>query len=401
MRDHVTIMHHRFLLIVIVSACLPAAAIGQIFELPRTDPAPGDFFGTAVAIDGRRVLVGATGDDVCGPNSGAAYVYELLEGTEKWVLAAELLPSECEEGRFFGRSVALSQNFAAVAASQEFFSEETPNAVYVFERDSLHAWHQIARLSGGHASEEGAFGTSVSMDGGRILVTTSGDPAGGEFNGALHIFERDGEGRWERTSRSSVEGTRGGILGAAGVIAGDYAVVSASTYFLYRPGTVYFFERDRVSNTWSVAASFGDIDDFFISVDADSDRAIVGESKAGRNASGLATIFERGADGHWKKAYRLQLEKPYDFGAFGTDVAIDGEYALVAAYDEQLGLNFNIDRVVYVFRRTPDGRWIQHQVIDVGEVAFGASLDIHDGYAVVGSAADAEPGAAYVVRLVE
>jgi hypothetical protein len=401
MRDHVTIAHHIFLLIMIMSACRPGTAIGQIFELPRADPLPGDFFGTAVAIDGRRVLVGATGDDACGPNSGAAYVYELLEGTEKWVFAAELLPSECEEGRFFGRSVALSENFAAVAASQEFFSEETPNAVYVFERDSLHGWHQIARLVGGHASDEGAFGTSVSMDGERILVTTSGDPAGGAFNGALHIFALNDEGQWERTSRFSADDTRAGILGTAGAIAGDYAVVSASTYFRYKPGTVYFFERDRATDTWSVAASFGDIDDFFISVDADSNRAIVGESKAGRNASGQATIFERDAEGQWKKAHRLQLDKPYDFGAFGTDVAIDGEYALVAAYDEQLGLNFNIDRVVYVFRRTPEGRWIQHQVIDVGEVAFGASLDIHNGYAVVGSAADAEPGAAYVVRLVE
>ena len=401
MPDRRTKSRCRLLVFGMISLWLPLAAQGQIYELPRTNQVPGDFFGTSVAIDGGRALVGATGSDTCGTNSGAAYVYEHHEASEEWKLAAELLPSECEEGRFFGRSVALSENTAAVAASQEFFSEETPNAVYVFERDSVRSWHQIARLTGGRASEEGAFGTSISMDRGRILVTTSGDPGGERFNGFVHIFERDEDGQWERASRFSVDEIRHGVLGTAGAIKGDYAVVSASTYFRYRPGSVFFFERDREFGTWSEAARFGGVDDFFISVDADSARAIVGESKAGRNASGLARIFEREPSGQWAKAHTLQLEKPYDYGAFGTDVALDGDYALVAAYDEQLGLNFNIDRVVYVFRRTSSGAWIQRQVIDVGEVAFGASLDVDAGYAIIGSASDAQPGAAYVVRLVE
>lgn len=401
MLDRFATWHRVFIIFVIVSVILSPAASGQIFELPRAESTLGDFFGAAVAIHGGRALVGATGDDACGVNSGAAYIYEHIDETEEWQRAAELLPSDCAGGRFFGRSVALSGNVAVVAASQEFFSEETPNAVYVFEPDSLGAWQQTARLTGGPVSREGAFGTSLSMDGGRILVTTSGDLVGGQFNGVVYIFERDEEGTWERAGRFSAEDTNHGILGTAGSTCGDYAVVSASNYFEYTPGSVYFFERDPESRTWFEHARFGDIDDFYISVDADSEQAIAGAGRAGRNASGAAMIFERESSGQWIKTQTLRPRQPYDYGAFGTNVALDGQYALIAAYDEQLGLDFNIDRVVYVFRREADGTWMQRQVIDVGEVAFGASLDLHEGYAIVGSAADDEAGAAYVVKLFE
>lgn len=387
---------------IVLALCLlvPSPGRAQIFELPRNGGVPGDFFGAAVAIENRRALVGATGEDACGVNSGAAYLYEPLGVSDEWDLAATLVASDCEASRFFGRSVALSDRIAVVAASQEFFSEETPNAVYVFEPDSAGNWRETARLTGGPPSEEGAFGTSVSVDDGRILVTTSGNPAGARVNGTAYVFERGEDGLWKRTARLTGETIRHGVFGTDGAIQGDHAVVAASTYFQYRPGSVYFFRRDTEHNRWEQTARFYDVDDFFISVDIDDAHAIVGESKAGPRASGTATLFERQENG-WRKLQTLRLENPYDHGAFGTEVAIDGEHVIVAAYDEQLGLDFNIHRVVYVFKRGAEGRWEQRQLIDLGDVAFGTSLDVHAGYAVIGSAADARPGAAYVVKLVE
>lgn len=390
-----------FFFLTTVSFLLSMSASAQIFELQFPESSPGDFFGTAVAIDGRRVLVGATGEDACGTNSGAAYLYEPVDGSDEWALTAKLIASDCEAGSFFGRSVALEEGTAVVAASHEFFSEETPNAVYVFEPDSTGSWHETAKLTGGRPSTEGAFGTSVSIDGDRILVTTSGDPAGARVNGTAHVFERGDEGQWRHAARFSRRGVHDGVFGTDGALRGDHAVVSASTYFRYRPGSVFFFRRDPRTDRWMETMHFGGVNDFFISVDLDDSRAIIGESKAGRNASGEATIFERDPDDDWRKVQTLRLDKPYDHGAFGTEVAINGDYALVAAYDEQLGLDFNIHRVVYVFKRSPTGSWMQRQVIDVGDVAFGSSVDVDAGYAVIGSAADARPGAAHVVKLVE
>lgn len=398
MRERTPILVHLLAIALLAGAVAPASR-AQIFELPRADSTVGDFFGTSVAISGSRILVGATGDDICGDNSGAAYVYERRD--VDWVQTALLTPSDCEARRFFGRSVALDQDVAVVSATREFFSLEAPNTVYVFEPDSAGTWRETARLTGGSSSDEGPFATAVSIHGGRILATAAGNPAGAPRGGAAYVFERTPDGTWSRSHRFTVPSTRFGIFGTSGAVHGNRAIVSASTYFRYAPGSVYFFEYDAPKDRWTQIARHGGIDDFFISVDLDGRRAVVGESKAGRSDTGAASIYAVDNAGVWMQEEIIRPSNPYSHGAFGTDVAIDGDYVLIAAYDEQLGLDFNVHRVVYVFRRAGDGTWRHHQVIDVGEASFGASLDVDGEYAVIGSAGDAEPGAAYVVRLVD
>ena len=389
-----------FFLLLALACAVPAPA--QITELPREDSTAGDYFGAAVAIDRDHVIVGATGVDTCGPNSGAAYIYDRGSG-ESWYQSAELTASDCEAGIFFGRSVDLSGRFAAVAASREFFSEEAPNAVYVFERDSADGtWHEVAKLTGGSEAEEGAFATSLSMDGGRILVTTSGDPSGGAFGGAAYIFERDDStGTWQRSARLRANpDAEFGVFGASGALQDSLVAVAASTYFRDRPGTIYIFRlRD---DGWHLEDRVGEVQDFFISIDVDGGRVLVGESKAMRDASGSATLFEWDSAIGWHAAHVLRPQKPYGAGAFGSEVALDGDHALVVGFDEQLGLDFNIDRVVFVFRHdAANSSWRQVHVIDVGEVAFGADLDLDGQFAAVGRASEQEPGAVYIVRLPE
>lgn len=388
-----------FLLLALVFAD-PATA--QISELPREDSTAGDYFGAAVAIDGDHVIVGATGVDTCGPNSGAAYIYERA-GAESWYPSATLAASDCDEGIFFGRSVDLTGRFAAVAASREFFSEEAPNAVYVFERDTTDGvWQEVAKLTGGSEAEEGAFATSLSMDGGRILVTTSGDPSGGAFGGAAYVFERDDStGTWQRSARLQADpDAEFGVFGASGALQDSVIAVAASTYFRDRPGTIYIFRLRE--DEWQLDDRVGEVEDFFISVDVDGGRVLAGESKAMRDASGSATLFEWDPATGWHAAHRLRPQKPYGAGAFGSEVALDGDHALIVGFDEQLGLDFNIDRVVFVFRHdAASDTWRQVHVIDVGEVSFGADLDLDGRFAAVGRASEQEPGAVYIVRLPE
>ena len=378
------------------------SAHAQIFKLPQPDTTAGNFFGVSVSIDGTRALVGASAENVCGVNSGAAYLFELDPETREWVERAKLTPSDCKEGHFFGRAVALSGDHAVVTAYRPFFSTALSNAAYVFERDpDTGAWRETAKLTTRNTEEEGAFAATVSLDGDRALITAAGDPSGGRYGGAAYIFEREPDGRWRQKARlTGSGGTRYGIFGTDGALDGDRAVVSASTYFREKPGSVYIFERDSTSGTWKEAARFGDIKDFFISVDIHGDRVIAGESKGGRKASGEASIFRRNAEGRWEREAKLVPDQPYDDGGFGTDVAIHGDRALVVGYDEQLSFEFNIDRVVYVFRYEPDTEaWEQSHIIDVGHVAFGSSIDLGDPYALIGQASEQEPGAAYVVRI--
>ena len=387
-------------------ALLPSSSSAQIYTLPRADAADGDFFGVAVAIEADRVLVGATGVSSCGENSGAAYVYERDTSSGRWRLEATLQPSDCEPGLFFGRSLDLSGNTAVVAAFRNTFSTIQQNATYVFERDTTDgSWHQTARLTGDATATEGPFGADVGIDGDRILVTTAGDLAEGKFGGAGYVFERTRRGQWNRTARLTASAdTKSGILGGSAAIDGDRIVISASKYFQRGQGSVYIFEFDPGSERWVEDARLDGFEDFFISTRIDNDRIVVGESKAGKDSEGRATVFGKDETGRWRRLVVLHPTHPFALGAFGSQVALAGDRVLVVGYDEQLQFEFNIDRVVYVFEHSDTenaatGGWSQKHVIDVGDVYFGSAIDIDNNVAAIGQASDDTPGKVVIVHL--
>ena len=92
----------------------PARA--QIFKLPHPDTTAGNFFGNATSLDGDRALIGASGEDVCGENSGTAYIFERDAAADAWRKVAQLVPRDCKAERFFGRSVSLSGDRSFVMA---------------------------------------------------------------------------------------------------------------------------------------------------------------------------------------------------------------------------------------------------------------------------------------------
>ena len=352
-------------------------------------------------MDGQRALIGASAENACGVNSGAAYIFERDSEKDLWQRVARLVASDCEPGDFFGRSLALSGDRALVASAESFFDAERSNIVYVFERDSISgAWNETTRLTAESRHEEGAFGTSVSLDGDRALVTTSGDPSTGRHGGAAYVFHYESSVRsWRREARLVPADTAPGeIFGGNGALQGDRAIVAASTYFRYDPGSIYTFERDPYG-VWREKDRIPNISDFFISLDLDGDLLLVGESKGERRGAGAASLFKR-IGGGWERIQRLRPVAPYDHGAFGTTVSLDADCALVVGYDEQLGLSRNIDRVVFVFTRDPDtGTFRQSRVIDIGHVSFGSSVDHKGPFAVIGRASEQVAGAAYVARL--
>ncbi len=359
----------------------------------------GNHFGAAVALsaDGRRAVVGATGEGLCGTRSGAAYVFE-RDTTGLWTEAARLAPADCKAGDLFGRAVALSGDRLLVAAGGEVTDPDRPNRAFVFERDTVGVWHETAALTAQPGHAEGSFATAIAFDGDRALVTTSGDPAQKAYGGAAYLFERDAAGAWQRAAR--LEGSSGpaaGIFGSHARLDGDRALVTASPYDRTGTGSVYVFERG--ARGWRETAHLGGVESFVVRADLDGDRLLVGHSRGGPNRSGLAVFYHHTDEGQWRRVATLVSSVPYRDGAFGDAVSLDGDRALVVGYTEQLGLEVNIDRVVYAFAYTPDAGWVRQQVVDVGTWSFGAALDQAGRTAIIGQASDAQPGAAYLVEL--
>ena len=374
----------------------------QIFKIPHPDTTIGNAFGSSVAIDGNRALVGASAERTCGPNAGAAYVFERDSTEGTWAQVARLTPRDCVIGDFFGRSLSISGDRAVIAASGAFPSRNASNAAYIFERDAETGnWEEVFKISHRSDVEEGSFAASVSLDGDRVLIATSGDPIRHAYSGAAYIYERNNAGLWKQTARLTGSGSRAyGVFGGSGALDGDYAVVTASMYYKEKPGSLYIFERDPQTNRWSEVKRIGGIDDIFISVALDDKYILAGESLDGSKKSGIATLYERSDDGQWGLKQIIKPNVPYKSGAFGSTVSFDGQSALIAGYDEQLGKNFNIDRVVYEFRYSQAlDEWKQRRIFDVGAVDFGTAIAAGGGFAVIGQVSDQAPGAAYVVKI--
>lgn len=100
-------------------------------KLRASDGAAGDDFGWAVSIDGGTVAVGADRSDALGADSGAAYVFH--EGDGAWKESAKLTGDNGAPGDGFGTSVAVRGGVVVVGAEWHDGAAEDSGQAYVFE----------------------------------------------------------------------------------------------------------------------------------------------------------------------------------------------------------------------------------------------------------------------------
>ncbi len=378
----------------VLGACSARAQLVPLWPLPVPDTLADNAFGEAVALGPDRVVVGAGGVHGCGPASGAVYVYERRGVT--WTLAAVLQPDDCAPGRHFGRVVALDgDRILAVAAGQPYRTE-VADAAYVFERDTSGRWHQTARLTAPPNAPTGAFGAAVALNGRRAVVSTWGDPAR-RRPGAAYVFAQQPDGNWVLEATLTDTLAPGGPWpGGAVAFDGNVVALAAPSYRYDRASAVLLFVR-RSDGNWRRDTTLSGIRDFNPALALTDGELLVGERLGGRRSGGRVRHY-RHRGGRWTFVAALDPPQPYPNGGFGAVLAFDGRRALVSGFDEQLGLDFNVDQVVYVFVHTAD-RWCLWRRIDPGEKAFGAALSLHGDLALIGVPREGAPGAAYLIPL--
>ncbi|MBX9735302.1 MAG: FG-GAP repeat protein [Phycisphaerales bacterium] len=184
-----------------------------------------DFFGSAVAVSGDTVVVGAISEasSATGVNgnqannsaagSGAAYVFVRSGAT--WTQQAYLKASNTGSGDAFGGSLAISGDTVVVGAFGEDSSATGVNgnqagntadasgAAYVFVRSGS-TWTQQAYLKASNTGANDAFGFSVAISGDSVVVgakqeDSSATGVNGANNnnnaldsGAAYVFVRTG-----------------------------------------------------------------------------------------------------------------------------------------------------------------------------------------------------------------
>ncbi|HPF41594.1 MAG TPA: FG-GAP repeat protein [Phycisphaerae bacterium] len=92
---------------------------------------PSDGYGRSVAIDGRRIVVGAPLDNPPGTPAGAAYVYTYRSGA--WQFDGKRIPAENPGGGTMGMSVAVDNGNVLVGSPLEVDVLTVRGAVYTYD----------------------------------------------------------------------------------------------------------------------------------------------------------------------------------------------------------------------------------------------------------------------------
>ncbi|HSR14362.1 MAG TPA: choice-of-anchor B family protein, partial [Gemmatimonadales bacterium] len=176
------------------------------------DARPGDFFGTALAADGDRVLIGASQKD---SSAGAAYVFRRDPSSGLWQQEARLEADGLEPFAGFGTAVFLRGDEALVGAPG---LDRNAGRVLVFRRDqATGAWTQARALRAFDGQPAAQFGLTLAQVRDEIWIGSPGARAG---RGQIYRFagsERDG---WQGVSLLEPGGLENGD-GAGGAIAAD------------------------------------------------------------------------------------------------------------------------------------------------------------------------------------
>jgi len=360
-----------------------------------SDGAPDDRFGSAVAMSGERVVVGAPGADDLGEGAGAAYVLDRNHGgADHWGQVAKLMAADGAPGDAFGQALALDGIRAFIAAPLADHGASDSGAVYVLERNQggADAWGEVVKVVPSDPSAGKGFGGSVAVDGRWAAVGGPGDSDAGDGAGAVYVLERNqgGADRWGQVLK----------VVAAGVAAGDgfgsSVSISLDTLVVGGPGAgplgdgsgaaCVFARNQGGADAWGqvavLTASDGAAGDAFgAAVWAFHDRVVVGarwHDAAGSN-SGAAYVFERNAGGAdaWGQVAKLLPQDAAAGDSFGRSVSISGSRVAVGApRQDALGGDSG---ALYVFERNVGGAdaWGQLAKVTASNGAAGDMLGNH------------------------
>ena len=199
-------------------------------KITASDGSSVDKFGMRVCIDANSIIVGSLLDDDNGTDAGAAYIFELEDGT--WVERQKLAANDGEAGDWFGYSVSISdgyatgEGYAIVGAIYDDDDGFNSGSAYVFKPYGS-IWAQFAKLTASDADAGDKFGYSVAIGSDHAVVGARLDDDNGSESGSAYVFMRDGAGWAQRDKLTASDGAGSDWLGYSVAIHGMQAMAGA------------------------------------------------------------------------------------------------------------------------------------------------------------------------------
>lgn len=346
--------------VVITVPALVTAQIDEINILPNNG-ASNDVFGSAVDISGDFLVSGAPlKNNGNQSNTGEVYIYE--KSGADWNLMTSITASDREADDRFGTSVAIDGNRVVVGAPFDDDIANSTGAVYIFEYDGTN-WNEITKLTDPALQANDEFGHDVSINGDWIAIGVPKDDDLNANSGAVWMYEFDGT-NWTYHSTLTSAFTEFGeeLFGysvsvngarlAVGSPLDDDAATDAGNAFIYDyDGTNWNFTEKLVPSDGGNSFSFG------FDLELDQDQVIVGAYGGNPNllSAGAAYIYQ--FDGsNWNEQQIIFSNDATADDWFGYKVGIDGETAIMSAINDDD--NGTSSGSVYVYR-WDQTEWIQ------------------------------------------
>lgn len=317
-----------------VTAALSPVALAQC-EVGVLDDAGGPTFGSdygrAVSLFGTRCVHGP-GQGTPGPGSGRV-VSHVWDGTN-WVFEQTVFPSGLANFDGFGRAIAVNDDWLAVGAPGRDDGANNAGAVWIYRRDAG-VWVEDLMLTAPAPQDEGAFGTSLALDGDTLVIGERGGTSNG--TGAVWVYVRSA-GSWVQSQSFTPTGlSPSSDFGYAVACEDDLLAVSAELDGTLA-GEVRVYERNDAASPYlflqTLSPTNGYVGDIFgESIDIDAERILVGApaSTPFSGFLGAAHLFERSVGATYAET-RVFADASVGVSHWhGFDVAIDGDVVAVSA----------------------------------------------------------------------
>jgi drug/metabolite transporter superfamily protein YnfA len=335
-----------------------------VTSLENPTPAVWDRF-NAVAISGTKVVVGAAGDDGLGREAGRAYVYDLA-GSEPHKPVFTLQPPLPAVDENFGSSVAVDGNRVLVSARGG--DPESPGIVHEYHLDGLDPQLPVRSISNPSPSDTRTFGMRMSMSGNRVLISGIKNLPDKSEVGIAYVFDLESAAAMapivniENPQPKSYD-----QFGSAMALSGTTAVIGApgADGIGNRVGAAYVFDlvgdspHTPVFTLRSPQASAGGY--FGSSVGISGSRVAIGAQREPTEApgNGRIHIYDLSSDTPEVAVSTLLDPSPDAYDELGSSVAVMGTTVLAGVPRRTRPMAYQGS--VLLFGPSPFTKW-KHEV---------------------------------------
>lgn len=301
-------------------------------------PSTNDYFGTAVAAAGTKVVISAYQDDTGGNNAGTVYIYDTTSSTPGVPIRTLLNPSPQLQDQF-GNAVAISGNLVVVGCAKNDVGATDAGSAYVYDLTSATPTMPVLTLDNPAPATDDWFGYSVSISGSKVVVGAHQNDATGAIDaGSAYVYDlASATPSLPVLTINNPDPTADDEFGYSVAISGGKILIGCplDNAGAADAGSAYLYDLASATPHLPVATlihSDAKANEYFgTAVALSGTRAVVGvpEDDVKATDGGCGYVYEISSATFPEPADRLEAQNQPDNGLLGFSVAVDGTNVLM------------------------------------------------------------------------